>query len=354
VNVHDSEDPTPLFCAVAEGKTEAAIYLIENGADVNLCECGVKGRSPLHVAAEYGNLDIMDCLIKAGANVNVHDSEDPTPLFCAVVKDKTEAAIHLIENGADVNHCECGVKGRSPLHAAAEYGNLEIMDCLIKAGANVNVHDSEDPTPLFCAVAKGKTEAVIHLIENGADVNLCECGLKGRSPLQAAAEYGNLEIMDCLIKAGANVNVHDSEDPTPLFCAVAKGKTEAVIHLIENGADVNLCECGLKGRSPLHAAAEYGNLEIMDCLIKAGANVNVLNSNGATPLFRAVTRDKTEAAIYLVQNGADVNICEGVFLKKSALHVAAENGNQEIMDCLIEAGANLNVLGFNGLRHLLI
>jgi ankyrin repeat protein len=104
----------------------------------------------------------------------------------------------------------------------------------------------------------------------------------------------------------------------------------------------------------LHAAAEYGNLEIMDCLIKAGANVNVHDSEDPTPLFRAVAEDKTEAVIYLLENGADVNICEGGFLKRSALHVAVQNVNQEIMDCLIEAGANLNVLGFNGLRHLLI
>jgi ankyrin repeat protein len=49
-----------------------------------------------------------------------------------------------------------------------------------------------------------------------------------------------------------------------------------------------------------------------------------------------------------MQNGADVNLCEGVFPKRSALHVAVQHGNQEIMDCLIEEGANLNVLDFNG------
>jgi ankyrin repeat protein len=46
---------------------------------------------------------------------------------------------------------------------------------------------------------------------------------------------------------------------------------------VEKSADVNICEGGFKSRSPLHIAAQYGNLEIMDCLIKAGADVNVLD-----------------------------------------------------------------------------
>jgi ankyrin repeat protein len=98
----------------------------------------------------------------------------------------------------------------------------------------------------------------------------------------------------------------------------------------------------------LHAAVQFGKLEIIDCLIKAGANVNVRDSKGATPLFCAVARDKTEAAIHLVQFGADVNIRKRGFLKKSVLHVAVQHGNQEIMDCLTEAGANLNFSFCNG------
>jgi ankyrin repeat protein len=92
---------------------------------------------------------------------------------------------------------------------------------------------------------------------------------------------------------------------------------------VEKSADVNLCTSGFKGRSPLHLAAEYGNLEIIDCLIKAGVNVNVLDSDGNTPLVYAVAQSETEAVIYLVENGADVNLCESVFPKRSALHVAA-------------------------------
>jgi ankyrin repeat protein len=226
------------------------------------------------------------------------------------------------------------------------------MDCLIKAGANVNVRNSEGATPLFCAAATGKTDAVCHVVQNGADVNICEGGFEGWSPLHVAAQYGNLEIMDCLMKAGANVNLLDSGGATPLFRAVFEVKTEAVIHLVQNGADVNICAGRVKVWSPLHSAAVYGNLEIVDCLIKAGADVNLRNSYGGTPLLCAVAIGKTEAVFHLVRNGADVNITAGGFLNTSPLFVAAQNRNQEIMDCLIEAGAPLNFLVFTGLLLL--
>jgi ankyrin repeat protein len=61
---------------------------------------------------------------------------------------------------------------------------------------------------------------------------------------------------------------------------------------VEKSADVNICEAGFKGRSPLHIEAQYGNLEIMDWLIKAGADVNVLDSDGVTPLVYAVVKVK--------------------------------------------------------------
>jgi ankyrin repeat protein len=214
--------------------------LLRNGADVNLCETEFNGRSPLHAAAAYGDLEIIDCVINAGASVNVLDSECVTSLFYAAAGGKSEAVIYLLKNGADVNPCQTEFKHRSPLHNAAAYDDREFMEILIKAGECVSVQDSDGATPLFCAAAEGKTEAAIHLLENGADVNLCGSEFKGRSPLHGAAQNGYLKIMDYLIKAGANVNIHDSDGATHLSCVFAKGTTEAVINLIENLGDVSL------------------------------------------------------------------------------------------------------------------
>jgi ankyrin repeat protein len=339
---------TPLIYAAAYGEMEVVRFLVENGADVNVSRGNVG--SALCRATKRGQLDLMRYLLDNGADVNGNtDYWIRKPLCIAITHQNLQTVKLLIGRGADVNFStrQHDSHWPSPLHFPAEYGYVGIMDCLIKAGADVNVQDSDGDTLLFCAVQADETEAAIHLIEKDADVNLCQCGLKGRSPLHEAADNGNLKIMDCLIKAGADMNVLDSDGDTPLFCAVARHKTKAVINLIENGADVNLCGCGSKGRSPLHVAAQHCDLEIIDCLIKAGAHVNVRDSKGATPLFRAVTEDKTEAVFHLVQCGADVNVRKRGFLKKSAIHVAEKHGNQEIMDCLIDAGANLNISCFN-------
>jgi ankyrin repeat protein len=84
----------------------------------------------------------VDRLLKPGANVNVLDSNGVTPLSCAVHKDQNGAAIHLIQSGSDVNLSRVGPLRQTILHVAAQYGNLEIMDCLMKAGADLKVLDS--------------------------------------------------------------------------------------------------------------------------------------------------------------------------------------------------------------------
>jgi ankyrin repeat protein len=148
IHVQYSDGVTPLFCAVNKNQNKPAIYLMQKGADVNLCRAGPLRQTILHVAAEFGNMEVVDCLIKPGANVNVLDSNGVTPLSCSVHKDQNGAAINLIQSGSDVNLCRVGPLRQTIVHVAAHYGNLQIMDCLIKAGANVNVQCSDGLHPL--------------------------------------------------------------------------------------------------------------------------------------------------------------------------------------------------------------
>jgi ankyrin repeat protein len=173
--------------------------LSNSGADVNLCSGGEFSTSALHMAAVCRNLEIMDRLIEGGADLNVQDVNGFTPIICAVAKDNTEVALCLAGKGADVD-----IKGDSDVNGI----NFEQRICLLQD-----------------LVLKNYLQIVKRLIETGDDVNLCTGGPRNTSHLHKAAEKCNLEIMDCLIKAGADVNAQDYEDATPLVRAVISEKT---------------------------------------------------------------------------------------------------------------------------------
>jgi ankyrin repeat protein len=337
-----------LSVSARKGHEKLLEHMLNTGCDVNAyLRVDRRRLTLLHLAILNNQYDVVRLLIEMGANIKKRSSYSYTALHFAARADNVDIITLLLDNGMSVN--VTNKWGDTPLHSAALRGSLSATEVLFRRGAAIDKTHGGGRTALMDAAWKGEMEVVRFLVENGADVNKSSRS-KG-SALCQATENGQLELMRYLLDNGADVKARiNRRSRRPLYIATVKQNLQTVKWLIEIGADVNISTRPYHShtRSPLHVAAQYGNLEIMDCLMNAGANVNVLDSDGVTPLSYAAAEDKTEAVFHLVENGADVNLCEGRFLKRSALYVAAQNGNLEIMDCLIEAGANLNVLDFNG------
>ena len=92
----------------------------------------------------------------------------------------------------------------------------------------------------------------------------------------------------------------------------------------------------------LHRAASAGEVDVIPVLVRAGADVNATNKDGATPLHRAASAGEVDVIPVLVQAGADVN-ARGGNGGFTPLHLAAHNGNLEAISVLIQAGADVNV-----------
>jgi ankyrin repeat protein len=202
--------------------------------------------------------------------------------------------------------------------------NTEIALCLAGKGADVNIKDNfeQHMCLLQDLVLKNYLQIVKRLIETGDDVNLCTGGPRNTSALHVAAEKCNLEILDCLIKAGVDLNAQDYDGGTPLVRAVISEKTKLVPLWAEECRRVN---------------------------VKGGSDVNDSNFERCLSLLQdSLLPEKLQIMKRLIEGGADVNLCTGVDLSTSSLHTAAQSGNREIMDCLLEAGANLNVLDCDG------
>jgi hypothetical protein len=159
----------PLCQAVFYAKIGAVRYLVkELGADVNRTDD--EGITPLSIAAEEGNQQMVQCLvIELGAHVNLGDEEGRTPLYVAAQNGHLAVVRYLVKNlGADVNR---GTKnGSTPLHVAARMGHLDVVRCLDdELGADVNVATEDGTTPLMFAAEGLHHDIVRYLLKHGAD-----------------------------------------------------------------------------------------------------------------------------------------------------------------------------------------
>ena len=191
------------------------------------------------------------------------------------------------------------------------------------------------------------------LIDKGADIN-AENNI-GQTPLDRAELFNKAETAKLLINHGAKRG---------LFSSVSSGDTEEVKRRISQGAEVNAIRIG---QSLLHIACQSGNKKIVELLINSGADVNVSNRRGLTPLdiaerdgqteiiellrvhgakkgfsnlLRAINSGDIEQVKLLISQGADVNTKNNA--GQTLLHIACRSGNKEVVEFLIDQGANIN------------
>lgn len=257
--------PSPLVLAIQSNNAAEFDRLLSSG-DVNIDALHYDYQSPLMIAAEYEKSEFVTKLLKAGADVNKPNSRNKTALHFAVQRGNGIIVRMLVEAKADVNTKD-GTFGFSPLMWAAREGKVEIIDMLINAGADLHEKDAGGRNVLLHAAEGGKPEAIRRFLGLGFTANdLVESD--GRTALIAASR--SPESLKILIASGAKVNTLTKFlHFTALYVAAQNGYTESVKVLIDNGADVNLTDAD--GRSPLNRAIVGKHQEVIDLLKKAGA-----------------------------------------------------------------------------------
>jgi len=163
------------------------------------------GFTPLHWAIIAGRTNLVFWLIEQGADINAADPAGMTPLHKAAVFNRLTCAAALLSAGADVSAFgrKYGALRLMPIHLAAEEGNAEMVELLLKHGADVNATTggANHITPLHMAAARGRTAVVEKLIADGADINACDFSKK--TPLTWAIESEQPAAADMLREAGA-------------------------------------------------------------------------------------------------------------------------------------------------------
>lgn len=193
--------------------------------------------------------------------------------------------------------------------------------------------------PYIAAAEKGETAAVLEFLKKGVDINATDD--RGRTAVLAATHGDHPETVKALIEAGADLNIRDNRSDNPLLYAGAEGRLEILKLVIAAGADTKLTN--RYGGTALIPAAERGHVEIVrELLANSDVDVNHINNLGWTALMEAIVlsdggRKHQEIVQLLIEHGADVNIPDkdGV----TPLQHAKQRGYKEIAEMLAKAGA---------------
>ena len=339
IDVPDSNQMTPLNLAAQLGRTDAARLLVEAGADITIGDAD--NSVPLHLAAIGGHTDIMQLLADNGADLDAQDNNGNSTMIHAIRARQADAAVWLIEHGASISLAN--EVGDSPLHWAVATHDEDLVRRLIQAGAAIDQRTSEGNTPLSYAVLVSDAGLARLLLDKGADIELKNNW--GRTPLsQIARETGNVDMLNLLITAGAQVNTFDKAENTPLILAAWKGFKAVVNVLLDNSTDLPATEDQL--RELVVYAASAGMERLFDSLVTAGADLDFESKTGGSVLHDAAGGRSPQIVSRLLQLGKDLN--EQDLYGRTPLHYAAEKGRVDVVRNLLSNGAAMNTRSLSG------
>jgi ankyrin repeat protein len=399
VNASLPDGGTALLWAAYWNDDQAVEALLAAGANVNASNR--EGFTALSQACTNGNAGMVETLLKAGADPNSFQAEGQTALMTAARAGSAEVVKALLEHGAEVNSKESW-RGQTALMWAAAENHPAVVQMLVEHGADVNAVSSVfdfsgmKPKPgdvpmhfprggftaLLFAARGGFTDCAKILLDHGADLKIADPD--GTSALVLAIINGHYDTAAFLLDRKADPNAADNMGRAALFAAIDmrdiygsnrpapkdSGKVDPmdlIKMLLDRGADVNAKLTKMiparavldfpdvmmgEGATPFLRAAKSADVPLMQLLLDHGADPKVVTKAGVTALMVAAGmghantirrgEQPIEAMKICLDKGVDINAATEKTLN-TALHAAAGQGTDDIVQFLADHGAKLDL-----------
>lgn len=337
VNIRFDDGQTPLHLSAIHGHNAIAEYLLVNNAETSVQDSA--GSTPLHESVRYGNIEITNLLLSNNADVNAKDTLGKTPIMLRMPKEKVNETYELL------------IKYKSDLHQKDNFGDTvlhtatmlqvddEILLMLTQKGADINARNKEGVTPLLIAIQSGDVEMIKLLTSCGANIHTKDT--HGNSPLSIALS-SDTEIFEATINA-QNCNTQDSNGNTPLHMALLNdAPLLKVQHIISLTDDVNLRNS--EGNSPLFITVLKNRKQVGTNLLQKNADIFSTNTNNNSPLSLALKYGGSVQDWLITSKTIRSTDGSG----NTVLHYAAEWGYIDSIISLKAKGADINAKNANG------
>ncbi|KAI9147007.1 Vegetative incompatibility protein [Paramyrothecium foliicola] len=322
---------TPLDRSCSAGMVDIAELLLDNGANI---ECADSlGFTPFITACAYGQVAVAKLLASRNANIKAQTLEGVTALMrtCRFGYFETAQFILSTPAGLESVHQE-DHESTTALVIACRYGHFDIVSALLDVGADATKADDDGYAPILEASKWRYTNIVDLLLKtasNPQELLKHTGGQKSNfTALQYACYYGHLEIVEVLLRYGANVDEPDVDGLTPLHNASRRGYKELVELISERSTNIHAADN--EGWTALHFASSHKLLDEDELKYKDLGRESYMDADGGTP----IAGNHTEVIRYLIKKGLDpwATTKEG----QTPIHLAAMNGNHSRIGILLE------------------
>jgi len=328
LEVVDKDGSTPLLLAAEEGHADISQMLLENCASREALD------KTLIEACQLCEVDRAGDLLRCGANPNYRSSDNGTPLLAAVERGQQEITQNLLTAGATVN--EVDDDGRSPLLIAVQKDMIGLASNLLDSGADYKLKAKDGNTPLLVAAKSFNVEMVKMLTSKGSKLVTSEEAKFFEKQLVLAVEKNKEDNVKCLLAAGANTQVKMRDGRSLISAALDNGCLNLVRLLA--GQHLSKKDKEIMGKK-LCEACKTGNMQQAKLFVSVGANLEVKNSDGCSPLVTAVEKSNQDLVCLLLQKGANKKAKNQY--GHGILRIALEHGKLELAELLQKNGAAL-------------
>lgn len=331
---------TPLMVAAHKDFPAVIEKLFNVGADIN--QTDNRNRNSLYIAAEAGNVEAAKKLVRLGADAGKGQlpRSSHTPLLHNIGRAQyREMLAVLVGAGADIDAADTG--GNTALHRACDMTHADKIRALLDFGADPNLVNDYGQRALdelidnYTYRMTDAPELVAALLQKGASPDISPVAEIQEGPLHRAAQYGHCRSVELMLQHNAMVDGYSRgfSPKTALLLAAEHGHATVAAALLEKGA--NPLKTDGQGRNALHLAAHNGNEALVTLLLaQKGVDANATDDIGRSALHHACLREKDDAAKILLAAGADADLYDKNGF--TPLQLAIQMGNTDILSVFAE------------------